>query len=177
MDLFKPFIERLLDDHPDYPKEAIVAILKNKALFPPTPTGEQLEFWDLPIRSFFLENEALLTKSTVFLMDLLYEVVQYVLNDSLAMIHHHDNAASEREERLLMVQAEAGLMMIIKGKGRFAALSDHPGLLNATAPNQVVALLRLHRLRRFSQSQPSVTHYFKLIRAKRTGNLESEEEV
>ena len=85
--------------------------------------------------------------------------------------------ASEREERLLMVQAEAGLMMIIKSKGRFAALSDHPGLLNATAPNQVIALLRLHRLRRFSQSQPSVTHYFKLIRAKRTGNLESEEEA
>ncbi len=173
MDLFKPFIERLLDDHPEYPKETIAAILKNKALFPPIPTGEQLEFWDLPIRSFFLENEVLLTKNTVFLMDLIYEVVQYVLNDSLAMIHHHDNAAIEREERLLIVEAEAGLMVTIKGKGRFAALSDHPGLLNANEPNQVVALLRLHRLRRFSQSQPNVTHYFKLILAKRTGNLES----
>ena len=177
MEQFKSFIERLLGSHPDYPKEAITTILKNKAIFPPSQTGEQLEFWDLPIRSFFLETDPHVAKSTVFLLDLIYEIVQVVLNDSLSMIRHHDSRTPERDERMLMIQAETGLMLIIKGKGKFAALPEYRSLPTPAQPDQMVAILRLHRLRRLSQTQPTVTHYFKLILAKRAGSMESEEEV
>ena len=178
MDQFEQFKTRVLSKTTEYPCEAVAAILANRVLFPPTPVGEQLEFWDLPLRSFFLETDEHLAKTSVFLLDLMYEIIQYVLNDSLAMIRHHENQNTEREERRLMIQAEAGLMMIIKGRGKFAQLPEYRSQLEQPQADRILAILRLHRVRSFSQTQPSVNHYFKLILARRTGdNLASEEEV
>ena len=178
MDPFEQFKTRILSTGSEYPREAVAATLANRVLFPPTPVGEQLEFWDLPLRSFFLETDAHLAKTSVFLLDLVYEIIQYVLNDSLAMIRYREDQNVEREERRLMIQAEAGLMMIIKGRGKFSQLPEYRSQLEQPQAEKILAILRLHRLRSFSQTQPSVNHYFKLILAKRTGdNLASEEEV
>lgn len=91
-----------------------------------------------------------------FWLDLVYEIIQYVLNDSLAMIRHHKNQNTEREERRLMIEAEAGLMMIIKGRGSLRSFPEYRSQLEHPQVDRILAILRLHRVRSFSQTQPSV---------------------